>query len=121
MRSIQNYHMDSIGCDDIGFNFFVGGDGVVYVGRGWDVRGEHTFGYNAKSIGIALIGTFTDEAPPKQQLIAAHTIIAEGVKQKILVEDYKLYGQRQLSGGESPGEALFKIIMKWKHWSTLEK
>lgn len=103
---------------DIGLNFLIGGDGSVYVGRGWDEEGEHTSGFNYKSIGIAIIGKFTDAAPPKQQLIAAHTIIAQGVKQKKLIADYKLYGQRQLNSGASPGEAFFKIIMKWKHWST---
>lgn len=81
--------------------------------------GTHTRGYNYKSIGIAFIGDFMDEAPPKQQLIATHTIIAESVKQKKLIADYKLYGQRQLLATNSPGDALHDIIVKWKHWSAV--
>lgn len=118
VKMIQDHHMDSLNFSDIAYNFLVGGDGAVYVGRGWDNQGAHTREYNQKSICIAFIGKFADVAPTKQQLIAAHTIIAKGVKQKKLTEDYKLYGQRQLNGGQSPGDALYRIIIKWKHWST---
>lgn len=105
--------------NDIGYNFVVGGDGAVYVGRGWDIRGEHTYGFNARTIGIAFIGTFSNVAPPKKQLIAAQKIIEEGVKLKYLNVDYKLFGQNQLMDGwESPGEELYKIIRTWDHWSS---
>lgn len=109
--------MESRGWDDIGYNFLVGGDGAVYVGRAWDNQGAHTKGYNVKSICVAFIGTFTKEPPPQQQLRAAQKIIAEGVKLKKLSKDYKLYGHRQLMASESPGEALYKIIKTWDHWS----
>lgn len=33
-----------IGYGDIGFSFLLGGDGRVYVGRGWDFVGAHTPG-----------------------------------------------------------------------------
>lgn len=75
MRSIQSYHinLDSVG-DDISYNFLVGSDGKVYVGRGWDVEGGHTRGYNKKSICISFIGNFTDDPPPPQQLLAGKCI-----------------------------------------------
>jgi len=37
----------------------VGGDGNVYEGRGWHQVGAHTYGFNKKSVGIALIGEFS--------------------------------------------------------------
>lgn len=117
LRTMQEYHMNQK-LDDIAYNFLVGGDGAVYVGRGWDVRGEHTYGYNAKSIGIAFVGTFINRAPPKRQLIAAQKIIEKGVELKKLSADYKLYGQRQMKSTESPGDELYKIILTWKHWSA---
>lgn len=103
---------------DIEFNFLVSGDGAIYVGRGWENEGEHTERFNNKSIGIGFIGIFFDEPPPKKQLIAAKAIMADGVKQEKLTVDYKLYGQCQLIRRRSPGKALYKIIIKWKHWST---
>ena len=35
-KGYQNYHMDSNGWDDIGYNWGVGEDGRVYEGRGWN-------------------------------------------------------------------------------------
>lgn len=40
------------------FSFVVGGDGLVYEGRGWTTLGAHAGGANARSVGIALIGNF---------------------------------------------------------------
>jgi hypothetical protein len=37
----------------------VGGDGEVYEGRGWHQVGAHTYGFNRKSVGIAVIGEFS--------------------------------------------------------------
>lgn len=117
VRIIQTFHIESRGWDDIGYNFLVGGDGAVYVGRGWDIQGAHTKGYNVNSICIAFIGTFNKIAPPERQLYAAQKIIEEGVKLGKLTPDYKLYGHRQLIPSESPGLALFEIIKKWDHFS----
>lgn len=38
------------------YNFLVGGDGLIYEGRGWGKKGAHTFGFNSQSVGIAFIG-----------------------------------------------------------------
>ncbi|XP_041362856.1 peptidoglycan-recognition protein SC2-like, partial [Gigantopelta aegis] len=51
VKSIQNYHMDTKGWWDIGYNFLVGEDGLVYEGRGWDVEGAHARGHNSQSLG----------------------------------------------------------------------
>lgn len=117
VRVIQTFHIESRGWDDIGYNFLVGGDGAVYVGRGWDIQGRHTKGYNEKSICIAFIGTFSKIVPPKRQLCAAQRIIAKGIKMKKLTPDYNLYGHSQLVPTESPGHALLNEIKKWDHFT----
>lgn len=61
VRSYQNYHLDSQGWFDIGYNFVIGEDGNVYEGRGWDYVGAHAPGYNTQSIGICVIGDFSGE------------------------------------------------------------
>ncbi|XP_026832682.1 peptidoglycan-recognition protein SB2 isoform X2 [Drosophila erecta] len=43
---------------DIGYNFLIGGDGRIYEGLGFGIRGEHAPHYNSQSIGIAFIGNF---------------------------------------------------------------
>lgn len=112
--------MESLGYNDIRYNFLVGGDGSVYIGRDWEIEGEHTQGFNEQSIGIAFIGTFNKNEPSIQQLCAAQKLIAEGVRLKKLSNDYKLYGYRQLIPSENPGHALYEHIKKWKNWSEID-
>ncbi|CAG5044139.1 unnamed protein product [Parnassius apollo] len=59
MRSMQDFHMDSRGWWDIGYNFAVGSDGAAYEGRGWGIQGAHALHFNSVSIGICLIGDWT--------------------------------------------------------------
>lgn len=110
--------MNSFGWDDIGYNFLISSDGRVYVGRGWDYVGAHTKGYNYDSVGIAFIGTYNAIEPSHVQLNACLALLEEGINLKKLVPNYRLYGARQLGSTESPGEMLYKIIKKWKHWSS---
>lgn len=117
VRYLQTYHMESLGYNDIGYNFLVGGDGAVYIGRGWNIQGEHATGYNERSVGIAFIGTFNKIDPTNQQLCAAQNLIAEGVRLNKLNNNYKLFGYRQLIPSENPGQALYGMIKKWKNWS----
>ncbi|XP_075164267.1 peptidoglycan-recognition protein LC-like isoform X3 [Haematobia irritans] len=118
VRVIQDYHMDSIHWDDIGYNFLISSDGRVYVGRGWDDVGAVVKGFNYDSVGIAFIGTFVKDKPTEAQLNACRLLLEEGVRLKKLVPDYILNGARQLSPTESPGEALYKIIRRWPHWTS---
>ncbi|XP_020715823.1 peptidoglycan-recognition protein LC isoform X1 [Ceratitis capitata] len=117
-QSVQAFHIHSNGWGDIGYNFLVGGNGLVYEGRGWNNVGAHTKGYNRGSICIAFIGTFNAELPTENDLKAAQLLIDEGLRLGALSKDYRLYGARQLSPTESPGKALYNIIMKWPHWAS---
>ncbi|XP_018788891.1 PREDICTED: uncharacterized protein LOC108968960 [Bactrocera latifrons] len=117
VRDVQAFHIHSNGWGDIGYNFLIGGDGLVYEGRGWYNQGAHTTGYNGNSICIAFIGIFNVEVPTENDLKAAQLLIDEGARLGVLTANYRLYGARQLSATESPGKALYSIIMKWPHWS----
>lgn len=56
MLNMQRYHMEGRGWNDIGYSFAVGGDGLVYQGRGFQTIAAHAPGYNARSVGICVIG-----------------------------------------------------------------
>lgn len=104
---------------DIAYHFLIGGNGSIYYGRGWDVEGEHTTGFNSNSLCIAMIGTFDTIAPSPKQLHTAQKLIAEGIYLQKLDKNYRLYGQRQLiDNTTSPGHRLYEILMKkWPHWT----
>ncbi|XP_063986036.1 peptidoglycan-recognition protein LF-like [Diachasmimorpha longicaudata] len=118
VRDIQNIHMTVNKWDDIGYNFLVGGDGNIYEGRGWDMTGAHTIGYNSRSIGVSFIGTFETVVPSDEQLKAAKSLLESGVKDGKLTADYKLLGHRQVRDTASPGDKLYEIIKTWTHWSA---
>lgn len=67
MRSMQSFHQDDRGWNDIGYSYAIGGDGLVYQGRGFNVIGAHAPRYNDRSVGICLIGDWTGEWAGKER------------------------------------------------------
>lgn len=116
IREIQDFHMNTMGWDDIGFNFLVDGDGRAYEGCGYTI-GEHTKPYNQLSIYIAFIGNFTLYRAPEIQLVAALQLINYGINTNNIHPDYVLYGQQQLENVTYPGVMLYNQIILWPHYS----
>ncbi|RPF43948.1 N-acetylmuramoyl-L-alanine amidase [Streptomyces sp. Ag109_G2-6] len=69
VRGLQTLHERVNGWKDLGYNYVVDKCGTVFEGRagGSDrpVTGAHTLGFNTDTLGVAVIGLYTDEeAPP---------------------------------------------------------
>jgi len=62
LRAIYQYHAVSRGWGDIGYNFLIDQQGTIYEGRfgGDRVVGGHALQYNWGSIGIAILGTYSE-------------------------------------------------------------
>lgn len=118
MRAMQRSHQDDRRFNDIGYSFLVAGDGRVYEGRGWGVVGAHSPKYNDNGVGVAFIGDFRKETPSEQMLGAAQALLACGVRQGHLQEDYRLLGHRQVRDTECPGDALFALVRSWPRWDA---
>ncbi|KAJ8916615.1 hypothetical protein NQ315_000260 [Exocentrus adspersus] len=119
MRWMQDYHQINRSWWDIGYNFAVGGDGRAYEGRGWDAVGAHAPLYNNISIGVCVIGDWSDTAPPERQLETVQNLIAEGVRAGYIAGDYKLVGHKQVrKGTQCPGDALYALIEAWPHYDS---
>ncbi|MET7732709.1 N-acetylmuramoyl-L-alanine amidase [Streptomyces sp. NPDC005402] len=68
IRGIYRYHVKSMGWRDIGYNFLVDKCGNIYEGRAGGVAkpvlGAHTLGFNSKSMGVAVLGSYGSKKPP---------------------------------------------------------
>jgi hypothetical protein len=66
LRAVYYYHAVTQEWGDIGYNYLIGRDGTVYEGRfgGPNVVAGHALQYNYGSVGIGLLGSFTNAPPP---------------------------------------------------------
>ncbi len=58
VRSIWDFHVNSNGWDDVGYNWLIDPNGVVYEGRGNDIQGAHFCSRNTGTAGICMLGNF---------------------------------------------------------------
>ncbi|XP_055993160.1 peptidoglycan recognition protein 1 [Sorex fumeus] len=116
-RNVQNYHVNTQGWCDVGYNFLIGEDGLVYEGRGWDYKGDHSGPtWNPRSIAIAFMGNYMERSPPPRAIRAALSLLDCGVARGALSKNYEVKGHRDVQPTLSPGDQLYEIIRKWKHY-----
>ena len=131
MRAIWHFHTFTRGWGDIGYNYLVDPNGVLYEGHlgGDDVIGTHAGGANAGSMGLSFIGNFTSYIPPSPMFNSAINLLAWKADQKG-IDVYSasrlaphpdrppvswglphLMGHRDVYGStECPGERLHELL-----------
>ncbi|MFD8254375.1 peptidoglycan recognition protein family protein [Streptomyces werraensis] len=80
IRGFYRYHTKSLGWRDIGYNFLVDKCGRIYEGRAGGVakpvKGAHTMGFNSRTTGIAVIGSYGSEKPSSKAVKAVARLTA---------------------------------------------
>ncbi|MEU6645380.1 N-acetylmuramoyl-L-alanine amidase [Saccharomonospora sp. NPDC046836] len=80
MRGFYAYHAQDLDWCDIGYNVLVDKFGQIFEGRfgGLDrpVWGAHAGGFNKFTVGVSMIGTYTDVAPSAEQLESVSKFVA---------------------------------------------
>lgn len=68
--AIWDYHVNSNNWCDIGYNWLIDPNGVIYEGRGGgnNVRGAHFCATNTGTMGICMLGTYMDTIPTEAAL-----------------------------------------------------
>lgn len=90
VRSYWNYHVNSLGWSDIGYNYLIDKYGNLFLGRKnanyltSDVRGSHAGNSNGKSIGINFLGNGDVTLPTVPQLNKLYELLAWWYKRKAL-------------------------------------
>ncbi|XP_054261658.1 peptidoglycan-recognition protein LF-like [Macrosteles quadrilineatus] len=91
VQQIQRYHMEAKGMPDIQHNFLIGGDGNIYVGRGWWTEGpEYPKNHKipkemtGKSVEVAFIGEYKDNDPTPEMIEATKRLIRFGLENRVL-------------------------------------
>jgi N-acetylmuramoyl-L-alanine amidase len=143
IRSIYQYHAVTQGWGDIGYNFVIDESGRIYEGRysrpyasaesptGEDLSGNgvtaaHTQGYNSGTVGIALLGTLTNQdATPAARSALEHLTAWIDDTHGIDPQGSALYtnpvsgmqatfaniaGHRDLAATECPGGAFYATL-----------
>ena len=65
-------------------SFLIGGDGNIYEGRGWNIQGAHTGGFNTEGYGVCFLGNFMDHNPNEAAITAYHNLA------RCMVEEEKI-------------------------------
>ena len=82
VRAIYTLHTQSNGWSDIGYNWLIDANGVVYQGRAWwqntndNVLGAHFCGKNSNTMGVCVMGTYTSVSPTEAAKASLAEILA---------------------------------------------
>ncbi len=78
VRAIWVLHVQGNGWNDIGYNYLVDPNGLLYEGRagGDGVLGAHFSGVNSGTMGVALLGTYINVPPPAPMLETLENMLA---------------------------------------------
>ncbi len=63
VRAIWDFHTGVNGWDDVGYNWLIDPNGVLYEGRGDDRLGAHFCGTNGATMGVCMLGDYTSITP----------------------------------------------------------
>ncbi|WBX80110.1 N-acetylmuramoyl-L-alanine amidase [Virgibacillus salarius] len=103
IMDVHNYHKNGNGWSGIGYNFWIGFDGTIYVGRGFN-QGAHCLSYNDTTIGIGYQGHFDKQQMTDAQLKAGTALNAWLIDQLPNVQANDIVGHGDLGNTACPGK-----------------
>jgi len=122
VRAIYYFHTITRDWGDIGYNYLIDPDGTIYEGRaGGDLAiGAHSLCKNNGSLGIALLGTFTENLPTQAALMSLQSLLeAKGKEYNIDLQGSSVFlgslipnvvGHKDVRATNCPGDALYALL-----------
>lgn len=106
--------------EDIGPNFLVTGNGMIFEGRGANVEGDMLSKNNDKSITIMFLGDYGRNETCSEQFDHLKDLLTVLVEEGFLVENYNVLGECQISEDPvvSPGPNVMDELEYMEHWNS---
>lgn len=76
VSAIWDFHVNTNGWTDIGYNWLIAPDGTVFQGRGDNIIGSHFCGKNAGTMGVCMLGNFQTAQPSAAALQKLKDLLA---------------------------------------------
>jgi hypothetical protein len=110
VERLAQHQVQSMGRPGLGFHFVVSATGEVYQAQPLEAVAPHADQHSDNSIGVLLIGNFSQNPPPEAQQQATAVLIAElSNTLRLTVNDQTVRGRIELSNIASPG-------VTWPQW-----
>jgi len=117
-RTLYNTHTIQRKLNDISYNFFIGGNGLVYEGRGWSTQGEVAPAFNARALNIAFAGQYDTVLPSQRIITTFNAFIRCGISQGHIQDGrFSFIAHRQIRAVDCPGDAFFRFIQTWPRFN----
>jgi len=103
----RDYHIHQLGFADVGYHYVIcngqgGPDGEVQPGRPELMTGAHAPGRNADSIGVCLVGDFTQGKPTTAQMLALYGLLKE-IMRRYRIAPERVLAHREVNQTDCPG------------------
>lgn len=107
---IANYQVSNRDLPGIAYHYCITAQGIPFVTQPAEVQTTHAGNYSGDSLGVCLIGNFTDTPPPQAQLAATAAVLAQVATQFGISLD-QIVGYSELVVTGSPGAT-------WPTWKA---
>ncbi|OQY48385.1 MAG: hypothetical protein B6242_02480 [Anaerolineaceae bacterium 4572_78] len=112
IERIAQYQVTNRGVYGITYHYCVMADGHIFQTEPLESVSLHAADFSQDSVGVALIGNFTQQLPPQKQMRATAQLIAMlSAQLNILISDENVIGCREVIRTSSPGNTW----LNWKH------
>lgn len=112
VRGFYDYHVNTLGWSDIGYNWLVAPDGTIFQGRAHrpngntNVRGAHAGGHNSYTMGLSYIGTYSNVNPTQAAFESGAQVLAWKAEERG-IDPSLIRGHRNYKQTSCPGDALY--------------
>lgn len=124
VRSIWSYHALTRGWGDIGYNYLIDPNGVIFEGRagGENAIGAHFSGHNSGTMGVSIMGTYISISPSTAALGNLSEILSWKCSESSIdplgisfhassqLTLYNICGHRDGGNTECPGQRLYDLL-----------